>query len=114
LVVGLSGLEAFNPAAEKPRPQGIAAIAPKEGYLDILSFFMLSFDVSDFMLSSDFMVFLVCFFFILALASMGLLVFMESWVAGPVVWAEATETLPIRAAQHATISKFRIVVSRWI
>jgi hypothetical protein len=71
----------------------------------LLSFVMLSFDMSLFMLSSDFdfVDFLDVFFFVLALS-----VFMESWPAGAVVWAEATDTLPTRAAQHATISRFRI------
>ena len=32
---------------------------------------------------------------------------------GPVVWAEATETLPTRAGQHAAISRFLILVSCW-
>jgi hypothetical protein len=61
-----------------------------------------------FMLSSDFMLYFVCFFFILALAFIGVLVFMEFWAVGPLVWAAAIDTLPTRAAQHATISRFRI------
>jgi hypothetical protein len=53
----------------------------------LLSFFMPSFDMSLFMLSSDFdfVIFLELFFFILALAFVGLSVFMESWAAGAVV-----------------------------
>jgi len=71
--------------------------------------YLLSFGASPFdMLSSDFMV-----FFILALESIGLVVFMESWLVGPVVWAAAAETLPIRAAQHAAINRFRILISFW-
>jgi hypothetical protein len=102
------------PATRKPRRlTGIAAGMPKEDYLAMLSFFMVSFDVSVFMLSLNFMLFFfVCF--ILALASMGCRAFMESWVVGPAVWADATETVPMRAAQHATISRFRILVSCWI
>jgi hypothetical protein len=48
---------------------------------------MPSFDMSLFMLSSDFdfVIFLELFFFILALAFVGLSVFMESWAAGAVV-----------------------------
>jgi hypothetical protein len=77
--------------------------------------YLLSFGASPFdMLSSDFMVFFVfIFFFILALESIGLVVFMESWLVGPVVWAAAAETLPIRAAQHAAINRFRILISFW-
>ena len=83
-----------------------------KGYL--VSFFIPSFDMSPFMLSSDFVLFFVLeVFFILALASIGLSVFMESWAAGPVVWPEATDMLPTRAAQHAAISRFRILVSCW-
>jgi hypothetical protein len=60
----------------------------------LLSFFMLSFDMSLFMLSSDFgFVDFLDVFFILALAFIGLWVFMESWPAGAVVRAEATDTL---------------------
>src|ERR1700732_1899489 len=65
------------------------------------------------MLSSDFTFFLVLFFFILALAFIAPLVFMESWEVGPLVWAEATDTLPTRAAQHAAMSRFRILISCW-
>jgi hypothetical protein len=94
------------PEAEKSRA------APKTSRLlfafagsYLLSFVMLSFDMSLFMLSSDFdfVDFLAVFFFDLALS-----VFMGSWPAGAVVWAEATDMLPTRAAQHATISRFRI------
>lgn len=66
------------------------------------------------MLSSDFIApFFVFFFFILALESIGLLVFMESWPGGLVVWAEAADTLPTKATQHAAMSKFRILISCW-
>ena len=56
--------------------------ASAESYL--LSFFMSSFGASLFMLSSDFdfVVFLELFFFILALAFVGLSAFMESCGAG--------------------------------
>jgi hypothetical protein len=86
-----------------------------QSYLDVLSFFMLSFDMSPFdMLSSDFIApFFVFFFFILVVGSIGLLVFMESWPGGLVVWAEAADTLPTKATQHAAISKFRILISCW-
>ena len=32
--------------------------------------------------------------------------------AGPVVWAEATDMLPTRAAQHTATMKLRILISR--
>jgi hypothetical protein len=84
--------------------------APAGSYL--LSFFMLSFDMSPLVLSSDFDIvdFLDVFFFILALAFIGLSAFMVSRAVGAVVWAEATDALPIRAAQHAAMSRFRILV----
>jgi hypothetical protein len=65
------------------------------------------------MLSSDFVALFFDFFFILALESIGLLVFIESWPGGLVVWAEAADTLPTKATQHAAISKFRILISCW-
>jgi hypothetical protein len=75
----------------------------------LLSFFMVSFDVSLFVLSSDFdFADFFDVFFILALAFIGLWVFIESWPVVAVVWAEATDTLPTSAAQHAAISRFRI------
>jgi hypothetical protein len=75
----------------------------------LLSFFMVSFDVSLFVLSSDFdFADFFDVFFILALAFIGLWVFIESWPVVAVVWAEATDRLPTSAAQHAAISRFRI------
>jgi hypothetical protein len=74
---------------------------------------LVSFGASLFMLSSDFVLLFVLLFFILALESIGLLVFIVSWLVGPVVWAEAAYTPPTRAAQHAAMSKFRILVSCW-
>ena len=53
--------------------------------------------------SSDFVMlfFVLCFFFIvLAFAFIGSLAFVASCPAGLVVWAEATDMLPTRAAQH--------------
>jgi hypothetical protein len=64
--------------------RGFCVSRIKKGYL--VSFFIPSFDMSPFMLSSDFVLFFVLeVFFILALASIGLSVFMDSWAAGPVV-----------------------------
>jgi hypothetical protein len=42
---------------------------------------------------------------------MGSLAFTVSFAAGPVVWAEATDTLPTRAAQHAATIRLRILIS---
>jgi len=83
----------------------------------MLSFFMLSFD----MLSSGFIIIAFFFFFIiLALAFIARWVFMEfgddmefegamvSCLAMPSVAAEAIETLPMRAAQHAATNNFCI------
>src|ERR1700692_4683154 len=93
--------------------QGIAAFRA-QSYLDVLSFFIPSFDMSPFdMLSSDFIAPFFVFFFFLALGSIGLLVFMESWPGGLVVWAEAIDTLPTKATQHTAMSKFRILISCW-
>jgi hypothetical protein len=59
--------------------------------------------------------FVLCFFFIaLACAFRGSLAFTVGCVAGPVVWAEATDTLPTRAAQHAATIRFRILISRLV
>jgi hypothetical protein len=43
---------------------------------------------------------------------MGSLAFTVSCEAGPVVWAEAIDTLPTRAAQHAATIRLRILISR--
>jgi len=66
--------------------------------------------------ASGFAVFFVlCFFFIaLAWAFMGSLAFTVGCAAGPVVWAEATDTLPTRAAQHAATISLRILISRLV
>src|SRR5229473_1700747 len=59
--------------------------------------------------------FALCFFFIfMAWAFMGSLAFTVGCVAGPVVWAEATDTLPTRAAQHAATISLRILISRLV
>ncbi len=59
--------------------------------------------------------FVLCFFFIfMAWAFMGSLAFTVGCAAGPVVWAEATDTLPTRAAQHAATIRFRILISRLV
>jgi hypothetical protein len=59
--------------------------------------------------------FVLCFFFIfMAWAFMGSLAFTVGWAAGPVVWAEATDTLPTRAAQHAATISLRILISRLV
>src|SRR5260370_17715397 len=59
--------------------------------------------------------FVLCFFFIaLAWAFMGSLAFTVGCAAGPVVWAEATDTLPTRAAQHAATISLRILISRLV
>src|SRR5450756_1377636 len=75
-----------------------------------ISFFIPSFDMP----SSDFVVvfFALCFFFVvLAFAFIGSLAFMASCPAGLVVWAEATDMLPTRAAQHTARIRLRILIS---
>src|ERR1700731_44498 len=97
----------LNKEPRSPKGGSRLSVFGKSNYL--VSFCI----TSPFMASSDFMLFLVCFFFILALESIGLLAFMVCWVVGLVVWAEATDTLPTGAGQHAAISRFRILVSCW-
>jgi hypothetical protein len=59
--------------------------------------------------------FVLCFFFVfMAWAFMGSLAFAVGCAAGPVVWAEATDTLPTRAAQHAATISLRILISRLV
>jgi hypothetical protein len=64
--------------------------------------------------ASGFVIFFdLCFFFVfMAWAFMGSLAFAVGCVAGPAVWAEATDTLPTRAAQHAATISLRILISR--
>src|SRR5882757_994889 len=66
-------------------------------------------------MKSDFFIFFVFlgFFIFLAFAFIGSLAFMVSCAAGPVVWAEATDTLPTRAAQHTATMRRRILIS-WL
>ena len=80
-------------------------------WIYLVSFFIPSFDMP----SSDFVMvfFVLCFFFIvLAFAFIGSLAFTASCPAGPVVWAEATDMLPTRAAQHTARIRLRILISR--
>src|SRR5258705_14015187 len=64
-------------------------------------------------MKSDFFIFFIFlgFFIFLAFAFIGSLAFMVSCAAGPVVWAEATDTLPTRAAQHTATMRRRILIS---
>ncbi len=80
-----------------------------------------SYLVSFVMPASGFAAFFVlCFFFIfMACAFIGSLAFRVFCAAGPVVWApvvwaEATDTLPTRAAQHAATIRLRILISRLV
>src|ERR1700688_3797242 len=57
--------------------------------------------------------FVLCFFFIvLAFAFIGSLAFTAACPAEPVVWAEATDMPPTRAAQHTARIRLRILISR--
>ena len=91
-------------------PGGSAAMRFVRPWTYLVSFFM-----PDMPASGVAVFFALCFFFVfMAWAFMGSLAFTVGCAAGPVVWAEATDTLPTRAAQHAATISLRILISRLV